>query len=114
MIALPHVVSVITTGAICLAEVRLPDGRTRLSLSDSEGAVVLLPEGSHHFLAALFQAVAHGVPGLDTYLLAEDTVCECPENLMGIRIRQPGGEIFLRRRDLPPLVWALDIRSAAC
>lgn len=113
MIALPQVVPAGTAGAIRLADVRLPDGRARLALADPGGAVVLLPEGSHDFLAALLQAVAHGMPGLDTYVLAEDTVCECPEDLMGIRIRQPGGEILLHRRDLPPIVWALDARAAA-
>jgi hypothetical protein len=111
MIPLPKVVPDGTAGALRLADVRLPCGGSRLALSDSHGAVVLLPEGAHAFLAALFQAAAHGIPGLDSYALPEDTLCDCAPDLRGVRIRQPGGEIFVARADLLPLAQALDARS---
>jgi hypothetical protein len=111
MIPLPKAVPAGTAGALRLADVRLSCGGSRLAILDSHGAVVLLPEGAHAFLAALFQVVAHGIPGLDSYALPEDTLCYCAPDLRGVRIRQPGGEIFVAWTDLLPLSQALDSRS---
>lgn len=111
MIDLPQVVPAGTAGTLLLSDVRLPDGATRLALADPLGAVVLVPEGAHAFLAALCQAAAHGIPGLDAYVLPEDTVCECAPQIRGVRIRQPGGEILVGWQDLMPLVQALDARA---
>jgi hypothetical protein len=111
MLPLPQVIPAGTVGALRLAEVRSPHGDSRLAISDVYGSVVLLPEGSHAFLAALCQAAAHGIPGLDSYDLPENTRCDCAPELRGVRIRQPGGEIFVAWTDLFPLAQALDTRS---
>jgi hypothetical protein len=111
MFPLPQAVPAGSAGALTLSDVRLPDGATRLALTDPFGAVVLIPEGTHAFLAALCQAAAHGIPGLDTYLLPEDTVCECAPKTRSVRIRQPGGEILVAWQDLMPLAQALDARA---
>jgi hypothetical protein len=111
MLPLPQVIPAGTAGTLRLADVRLPHGDSRLAISDAHGSVVLLPEGSHAFLAALCQAAAHGIPGLDSYDLPEDTCCDCVPDLRGVRIRQPGGEIFVAWTDLLPLAQALDARS---